>query len=408
MEPAAAYPLDALHYAVSAIMLAVCGAWAFLIRLMRRSFSLTPLLDDFRQSQGRQPRVSVILPARNEERFVGRCMESLVNQDYADFEVVAIDDSSQDRTRHVISMYARKHPNVVLVHAKPKPDGWMGKNWACMEGYAKASGDLLLFTDADTVHSPNVISLAVSHLESLGLDALSVMPKIKALDFWTRITLPMISVFLDTRFSALNVNDPGKKTGYFFGSFFILDRAVYEGIGTHRGVRSEIIEDGALGKKAKEMGYKIRMVGGRHLVDAVWARDGMTLWNALKRLVVPIYLQDRRMVLGVVVAVAFLMSMPFFALAYSLPSLQDSYSYMALCTSSGAASLMIYAGAFLEARRGLGLNLVYVLLAPVGGLIVVSGLLSGLAQAARGHSVAWRGRTYSNADHGASQSGVQF
>ena len=76
------------------------------------------------------------------------------------------------------------------------------------------------------------------------------------LDNWTRITLPMLSTFLHTRFSALRVNDPSKKTGYFFGSFFIIKKSVYEAIGTHEGVKHEIIEDSALGKKVKEKGYK--------------------------------------------------------------------------------------------------------------------------------------------------------
>ena len=100
----------------------------------------------------------------------------------------------------------------------------MGKNWACMEGYKQASGELLLFTDADTTHTKNVITLAVEHLNSFELDALSVIPKMLTFDFWTKVTLPMISTFLHTRFSPLNVNNPKKKTGYFFGSFFILKR----------------------------------------------------------------------------------------------------------------------------------------------------------------------------------------
>ena len=136
----------------------------------------------------------------------------------------------------------------------------MGKNWACVEGYKKSTGELLLFTDSDTKHSSNVLSLAVSHLLSSNLDALTAIPKMICLDFWTKITLPMISTFLHTRFSALRVNDPSKKTGYFFGSFFIIKKSVYDSVGTHEGVKEEIIEDGALGKKVKESGYKIKMV----------------------------------------------------------------------------------------------------------------------------------------------------
>ena len=106
-------------------------------------------------------------------------------------------------------------------------DGWVkiGHVWKDIENLQEK---LLLFTDADTNHAKNVISLAVSHLISFNLDALSAIPKMLTFDFWTKITLPMISTFLHTRFSALNVNNPSKKTGYFFGSFFILKKKTYD------------------------------------------------------------------------------------------------------------------------------------------------------------------------------------
>ena len=126
-----------------------------------------------------------------------------------------------------------------------------------MEGYRKATGALLLFPAADTKHTNSVISLAVSHLLSLELDALTVIPRMLCLDLITKITLPMISTFLHTRFSALRVNDKSKNTGYFFGSFFIIKKTTYDSVGTHEGVRQELIEDGALGIKVIDSGFKM-------------------------------------------------------------------------------------------------------------------------------------------------------
>lgn len=309
--------LDIINYAFIAILIGVAGAWVFLIKSMLSSFRDTPYLDKFPQKNHKSPKVSVILPARNEEGFIEKCLDSLLGQDYENYEIIAIDDSSTDSTGNIIKNYAAKDARVIHVSAKPKPDGWMGKNWACMEGYAAATGEILLFTDSDTTHSGNVISLAVSHLLSLDLDALTAIPKMVCLDNWTRITLPMLSTFLHTRFSALRVNDPSKKTGYFFGSFFIIKRSTYEKVGMHQGVRQEIIEDGALGKKVKEAGFKMKMVRGDHLINAVWARDRSTLWNALKRLMIPLYLQNARIAIGIFFAVLFLLFMPFPLLAYS-------------------------------------------------------------------------------------------
>ena len=200
--------IDVFNYSLTAILIGVCGAWIFLIKSMTDSFRLTPYLDKFENTSKSFPKVSIILPARKEEDFIGKCLDSLIKQDYKNYEIIVIDDSSEDTTGKIILEYAKKSSKIIPVSAKPKPDGWIGKNWACMEGYRKATGELLLFTDADTKHSKNVLSLAVSHLISFNLDALSAIPKMLTFDFWTKITLPMISTFLHTRFSALNVNNP--------------------------------------------------------------------------------------------------------------------------------------------------------------------------------------------------------
>jgi chlorobactene glucosyltransferase len=396
--------LDIFNYTLTAILIGICGAWVFLIKSMLDSFRLTPYLDKFENTSKTNPKVSIILPARNEEEFIGKCLDSLVKQDYENYEIIVIDDSSEDKTGEIISEYAKKYPKIIPVSARPKPDGWMGKNWACMEGYGKATGELLLFTDADTTHAENVITLAVSHLNSFGLDALSAIPKMLTFDFWTNITLPMISTFLHTRFSALNVNNPAKKTGYFFGSFFILKKTTYQEIGTHEGVKQEIIEDGALGKKVKDAGYKMKMVRGEHLIEAIWARDKGTLWNALKRLMVPLYLQSGKIAIGIFFAIVFLLFVPFPTLAISTSLAVDATSAKILCMTSAIASVLIYIGAIIEVKIGLKLKLVYAIFAPLGSLVVVLGFLSGLLQAKRTSSVTWRGRSYSMKDH--SQSSI--
>ncbi|HJJ22376.1 MAG TPA: glycosyltransferase [Nitrosopumilus sp.] len=390
---------DIFNYSLTVILIGVCGAWMFLIKSMIDSFRLTPYLDKFENTSESTPKVSIILPARNEEDFIGKCLDSLIDQDYKNYEIIVIDDSSEDSTGEIISEYSKKHSKIIPVSARPKPEGWMGKNWACMEGYRKATGELLLFTDADTNHSKNVISLAVAHLLSFNLDALSVIPKMITFDFWTKITLPMISTFLHTRFSALNVNNPAKKTGYFFGSFFILKKKTYEEVGMHEGVKQEIIEDGALGKKVKESGYKMRMVRGEHLIDAVWARNKSTLWNALKRLMIPLYLQSGKIAIGIFFAVLFLLFVPFpvFVVSALLPVEEPSAKI--LCITSAIASILIYIGAVIETKVGLELRFIHALFAPLGSLVVVLGFLTGLLQAKRTHSITWRGRRYSMKDH---------
>ena len=384
--------LDIINYALVAILIGVSATWIALIKSMLKTFNQSPFLDKFEKKEHAKPKVSIILPARNEEKFIEKCLNSLVEQDYNNYEIIAINDSSKDSTGNIIKKYSEKFSKVIFVDAKPKPDGWIGKNWACIEGYKKSSGDLLLFTDADTTHTSSVISLSVSHLLSLELDALTVIPRMLCLDKITKITLPMISTFLHTRFSALRVNDTSKNTGYFFGSFFIIKKSTYDSVGTHESVKGELVEDGALGKKVKESNFKMRMVRGEHLIDAVWARDYLTLWNALKRLMIPLYLQNSKIAVASFFGVLFLLFMPFPILGYS--TIFSSDSSLVLFVISCIASSLVYLGGMLDATKGLDLKLRYSLFAPVGSLIVVCGFLAGLIQAKSKTAVSWRGRTY--------------
>jgi len=386
--------LDIINYILVAILIGVSATWIALIKSMLRTFNESPFLDKFEKKEHEKPKVSIILPARNEEKFIGKCLDSLIKQDYDNYEIVTINDSSNDATGDIIKKYSEKFPKVISVDAKPKPDGWIGKNWACIEGYKKASGDLLLFTDADTAHTSSVISLAVSHLLSLELDVLTVIPRMLCLDKITKITLPMISTFLHTRFSALRVNDTSKNTGYFFGSFFIIKKSTYDSVGTHEGVKGELVEDGALGKKVKESDFKMRMVRGEHLLDAVWARDINTLWNALKRLMISLSLQNTKIAVASFFGVLFLLFMAFPILGYSIIFFNSTDSFLILFVISCIASILVYIGGILDATRGLDLKIKYSLFAPVGSFIVVCGFLAGLIQAKSKTAVSWRGRTY--------------
>lgn len=390
--------LDVVNYVFVAILIGIAFAWIALIRSMLVSFRHTPFLDKFEPKSHHTPKVSVILPARNEQGFIEKCLDTLIEQDYTNYEIIAIDDSSDDSTGKIIADYAKKDSRVIHVSAGKKPDGWMGKNWACMEGYKRATGELLLFTDADTKFSKNVISLAVSHLESFSLDALTAIPKMICLDTWTKITLPVISTFLHTRFSAIRVNDPSKKTGYFFGSFFIIRKTVYDTVGTHEGVKHEIIEDGALGKKVKEGGFQMKMVRADHLIDAVWARDWPTLWNGLKRLMIPLYLQNGKIAVGIFFAVLFLLFMPYVFLAYSAPFATSSVSFSAVFASAMASSGLLFSACIADARA-LQIKMYHAICAPLGSLVVVGGFLLGLLQAKSNMAVSWRGRAYSMKDH---------
>jgi glycosyltransferase involved in cell wall biosynthesis len=388
--------LTITNLVLAAIMAGIFGVWLYFLTYMTKSFRQSPMLESFdRTSVSRFPKVSVILPARNEGRYIARCLDSLLGQDYPNFEIIAINDSSTDGTGEIMKAYAANDLRVMHIDASPKPEGWTGKNWACYQGFLRARGELLIFTDADSKHLPSTMSLAVGHLMSENLEALTAVPRLICNDFWTKMTLPVLATFLHTRFSPIRVNDPNTKTGYFFGSFFIITRSTYEAIGTHEGVKEELVEDGALGGKVKASKFRMKMVRGESHIDAVWARDLPTLWQGLRRLMIPIYYQDKVNAYMMAMAVFFILFAPFASLPYlPVASFAGNTSFQILFVLQISAIALIMVTTAAQCRLAIFESPVYAFAAPLSGALISLSFMSAIADAKKKGAVSWRDRKY--------------
>jgi chlorobactene glucosyltransferase len=378
------------------IMAGIFGVWIYFLAYMTKSFRQSPMLESLdRTSIRRFPQVSIILPARNEDLYIARCLDSLLGQDYPNFEIIAINDSSTDRTGEIIKAYAAKDSHIIHIDATPKPEGWTGKNWACYQGYLHAQGELLMFTDADSKHLPSAMSLAVGHLVSQNLDALTAVPRLICNDFWTKMTLPVLATFLHTRFSPIRVNDPNTKTGYFFGSFFLITRSTYEAVGTHEGVKEELVEDGALGGKVKASKFRMKMLRGENQIDAVWARDLPTLWQGLRRFMIPVYSQDKVDAYMMVTAVFFILFAPFVSLPYLLvASFVGNLSFPILLGLQVSTIALIMITIAAQCRLAIFENPLYAFAAPLSGTLISFSFISAIADAKKKGAVSWRDRKY--------------
>ncbi len=353
--------------------------------------------------------VSIILPSRNEEKYIEKCLDSLLRQDYPNYEIIAINDSSSDKTGEIIKRYCISHSNIIYVDAEPKPEGWTGKNWACYQGYLKSKGNLILFTDADTTHALTTISLAVTNLSAEGLDALTAIPKILANEFWTKITLPLLWTFSLARFSALKANNPKTKVGYFFGSFFIIKRKVYENVGTHKSVREEIIEDGELGRKVKEHGFRIGVVHGEKNIKAVWARDASTLWHGLRRIMIPFYKKEKIKASLMVFATFLLLLLPLIILPFSIIinsgwngtataiiNINNNLSLnQVLLFITVMSILLTVVTNALQLKYVIFQNILYSIFLPLSGTFILIAFLSSIICSKKIDAISWRGRKYS-------------
>lgn len=379
-------------------------SWIYFLIYTLKTLIQVPKLEASKRSQEFvSPRVSIIVPARNEEKYIGKCIESLIRQDYSNYEIIAVNDSSSDSTGKIIQDYSYRNSKVVYVDAEQKPDGWTGKNWACYQGYLIATGDLFLFTDADTIHSLTSLSLAVKYFLSEDLDALTAIPKLVAYDFWTKITLPIFWTLSVVKYSALKANNPKSKVGYFFGCFFIISRKAYETNGTHREVREEIVEDGALGRKVKELGFKLKVVDAKEHIHAVWARDPVTLRHGLERLIASIYKREKITVYLMVIGTFLLLLLPLVVLPFSIVLfLEYSYIYYNM-TDLNLLLLALIIGSILLLIITSILQLKYLLLEkiyyafgfPLACTFIVVALFTAISKSISKNKVNWKDRTYS-------------
>ena len=213
------------------------------------------------------PPVSVIVPARNEERSIRSCVESISASDYPDFEVIVVDDRSDDATSELARAIPRNHARrVVVVEGHRLPKGWMGKPWACAQGAKVAEGDLLLFTDADTVHAPELLGQAVAGMVEDEGDALTLLGRQIMETFWERLVQTHMMAAIIFRFPNPSKPRPPERwrDAIANGQFMLFDRGVYEEIGGHEAVKGEVVEDQRLAQILCRSGKRltVRAAGG--------------------------------------------------------------------------------------------------------------------------------------------------
>lgn len=220
---------------------------------------------------GDAPRVSILIPARNEAPAIGATLRAALGQDYPDFEIVLVDDRSTDGTRAAADAAAAESPSPerlrILEGSEPEA-GWLGKPWALKRAAEAASGEYLLFIDADIRLDPGTLTATVREMRGASLDALSLLPEFRRHGFWNEVLEPMLTYM--TLFGVLIpwLNwDGQKRVSIASGAFLCVRRDAYDGIGGHAAVRNLIIDDVGLALRLKRSGARCRVLDGRRLVS---------------------------------------------------------------------------------------------------------------------------------------------
>lgn len=236
----------------------------FGMRKIRKLADIAPSFD------GDWPRVSVIVAARNEERDIEAGLRSLLQLDYDDLEIIAVNDRSTDRTGDILDRIAAEHPRLIIAHLDELPAGWLGKNHAMYYGAARATGQLLLFTDADVVMERTVLRRAVAYLLEHEIDHLPMLFEIRMPNWLLESFVVTFSVYLMTYCRPWQCPNP-KRSGHIgIGGFNLLRADVYRKIGTHEVIRMRPDDDLKLGKLVKREGFRQELLNGAELMYVPW------------------------------------------------------------------------------------------------------------------------------------------
>ncbi|MBT2684473.1 glycosyltransferase [Bacillus sp. ISL-37] len=222
------------------------------------------------EAAGQEPLISVIVAARNEEEHILQSIRTQLNQTYKNTEWILVNDRSEDGTGKVMESLKRLDSRIKVIHIDSLPEGWLGKNHALHKGYQLASGNLILFTDADVLYHPETFSKAVGYFQKHGLDHLTAAPNLSAKPFWLKAFVAFFLFGFSYYKRPWLSNNPRSKTGVGIGAFNMVTRSAYEKVGTHEYIKMRPDDDLQLGMLVKRMGLKQRMVTAMTLIEVEW------------------------------------------------------------------------------------------------------------------------------------------
>ena len=202
------------------------------------------------------PRISMLFAARDEEEKLPAALATLMEIDYPDLEVIAVDDRSQDSTGSILDGFAAAHPRLRVVHITQLPSGWLGKPHALQKAYEASTGEWLLFTDADVRFKPDVLRRAIALAKARNLEHLTLMGDVEMVGFWETVLITFFGMAFNIAIDPYRVANPHSRAYMGVGAFQLLRRAAYEASGMHRRLAMEVVDDMKLGKIVKQSGFR--------------------------------------------------------------------------------------------------------------------------------------------------------
>lgn len=268
---------------VHGLLAAALVCWVIGVLLVFFNLSVTPRLTRALPAGLVFPRVSMIVPARDEERQIGRAVGSHLAQDYPDYEVIVVNDRSTDRTGEILASLPDPAGRLRVIEGTETPEGWLGKTHTLAQGARAASGEVLLFVDADVVYHHRALTEAVATLEALRADFLCLMPRMEAEGFWENVLMPYVigSFFFGPGFLANRDRPRWFAVGGGAGN--LIRREAYRRIGGHEALKNSVVDDVRLAFAAKGAGLRTRAVRAEDRVSVRMYRGFGEVWDGFSK-----------------------------------------------------------------------------------------------------------------------------
>ena len=340
-------------------------------------------------------RVSALIPARNEAENIAQAVRSVAAQPEVT-EIIVADDHSDDCTPEVLEELRAEIPRLRVVRVSDPPPGWLGKSHALAVATHEASGNWLLFTDADTVHKPGGLGHLLDRAQCDHVDLLSLSPAQETPTWWEKAVIPFVFVELARRFRFEEVNDPRSTSAAANGQYLLIRRAVYDSAGGHDAVREEILEDVALARRVKNLGRRILFLPGARWASTRMYRHFSAMWLGWQKNLYLLWGGSPFAPLFSVTRIWLLDLAPPLGLLLGLGLLADGGGFEAAIIS------LVCLTAAIVRRAAYGRSIARLGYAPeienygvAGAAIFCALMLSSLAAHRWLGSVRWKGRTYS-------------
>lgn len=343
-----------------------------------------PSLSDVPPARDDAARVSVIVAARNEERHIEAAVRSLLTQDYRDLEVIVVEDRSTDRTAEILRVVARDHPALHVVRVGQLPEGWLGKNHALHAGAAAASGEWLLFADADVVLAPDAIARAVRLASAQRLDHLAVAPDLVTPTWPVALVANYFMMWFLLYLRPWRARNPRSAAFIGIGAFNLVRRRAFDAVGGFTRISLRPDDDIMLGKLLKRSGHAQMLAAADGAVRVEWYRDLPELARGFRKNAFAGLRYSYLLVLWAVVGGLTAAAWPFVALWLT------SGAERALYGVAGLAQMAAYAGPASVRRTRPWLALLY----PVAAVLFAGILSAAVLRTARRGGIEWRETFY--------------